>query len=419
MDYKILFIKKLSCSLILSSLLVFLCAQETESEIITTPETPTSYEITEENNEVVFTQTLSWDKVQYSSGYEVILEQQDENNQWIVIENPSSESDETKFIFKTTANEFEMSLYAGKYRYKVYVLDLLNKIAAESEYFYFEIKKALQPEIKDFSPQTIYLDLENNGEFTIDGLNLLSSEEKEDNTVFYFQSITNEKNKLFCTEILETSEKKAKVQFAIDELNPGEYTLIASNPGGLECELSPLIVKFEKLMDLNVSLGYSPSYYIPLDLLQNYLKPAFLPLGAKAKITFIPLKKAFGYFGAEITGYYNYFMQKEETFDISGNIIPITLNAVYQFPIIKKKLILDTHVGGGISLLSNVYLTYDSGVKSPPQNLIAYTANAGIGLQYYFTNRLHIEAGCDYLLNIITAGMIHMVVPTISIGWQF
>lgn len=409
MDFKLLFRKKLYVSLILSILVGNIFAQETA----------TSYEIIEEDNKITFTQTLTWDPVQYSNGYEIIIERQDNNNQWVSIENPTSVSDETKYIFETTENEYEMSLYAGKYRYKIYVLNLLNQIEAESEYFYFEIKKALQPQIKDFSPKTIYLDLENDGIFAIDGFNLLSSDQKDDSTNFYFQSITDPTNQVFYSDILEASDKKAKVIFNIDSLKTDEYTLIATNPGGLYSEFSTLTVKFEKLIDFNVSVGYSPSYFIPQGLLKEYISPKLLPFGAKAKLTFIPFKTNIGYFGIEISGYFSLFKELFETYDIHSSIIPVTINAVYQFPIIKKKLLLDTHIGGGLTLLNNVFLTFDSGVESPPKNVLGCTINGGLSLQYYFTNRLHMELGADYLFSIITDATFHMINPTLSIGWQF
>ncbi len=363
------------------------------------------YVIQETSEGVIFIQTLSWVSSEYALRYEVRLEKQLDDGTWI-----------SENTYTTDINEVEVSLFAGTYRYQILVYNFLDLLEDQSDWFEFDVFKAIQPRVADLGPDIIYLDEIQTGVFSFEGFNAL------DETLFYLQ-IPNSPRRTMYGDIIEQNDENFRILFNMRDIDVGDYEFVAENPGGLTDKISPLVVKFLKPYDLNVTVGYNMFYTIPGDI-PLYFNESFFPFGASAKLTYIPLKRNFGNIGFEVSAYWYYMKSNFDSYDITTHVIPATLNFVYQLPIIKKRLILDAHIGGGATLLTNLKFKYSSGIESPAENPLGIAANAGLSLQLYpltqiGLNRLYFELGTDYIVSFFQDTILHIVTPALSVGWQF
>ena len=80
---------------------------------------------------------------------------------------------------------------------------------------------------------------------------------------------------------------------------------------------------------------------------------------------------------------------------------------------------LEAHVGGGIVYFNNYVFSFSHDIKSEPLNSLNIAVDAGLALQYFITSRLYAEVDVTFI-NAFAKNMKYgMVVPTVSIGWQF
>ncbi len=360
------------------------------------------YAIQETDEGVIFIQTLSWPASENALRYEVVIEKQEDDGTWV---------SESTYETPEGISEVEVSLFAGSYRYKVFVYNFLDLLEAESDWFEFDVFKAIQPHIADLTPGLIYLDEVQTGIFNFNGTDAF------ENTLFYLE-LPNEPSRTVFGEVIEQDDDNYRVQFDMRRIDVGEYSFNAENPGGLKSVIEPFSVRFLKPYDLDVTFGYNVLYTFSGDI-PLYFGEEFYPFGLHAKVTYIPLKRNWGQIGAEFSAHWFFMTNSFDVYDVSSHVLPTTLNFVYQLPIIKKRLILDTHVGVGATFLLNTKFTFNSGVESPSEYTLGLAASGGLAIQYYILNRLYIELGTDYIATFYEGTFFHFVAPSISVGWQF
>ncbi len=379
-----------------------------------------SYEVVEERGKSELVQTLTWEAVKYSTGYHIIIERKNEAEEWESFENENIEKGEDPLVFPTKSNSIKLSLTAGSYRYKVFVYDIFERLVPESEskWFNFNIIKTYVPKVISTTPSTVYLDEENTGLFRVIGDHLFYDKKSGKMTEFKLTLISNP-DVVYIGEVVGGGRRFVDLEFNVDNFHPGEYIFTATNLGGVKSEFSPVGVKYAKIFDLLVSGGYSPALVPPISEVTDCFSPIAAPIGFVAKVTYIPLKRYFGYFGVELTGYGYRMVQEFDSYDITANFFPITINFVYQYPIIKQKLVLDTHLGAGVGFFNNMQFEFDFGFISPPTNSMGVAVNTGISMQYYPISRFFLELGVDYIVTILKDAHFQMGVPSFSVGWQF
>ncbi len=358
------------------------------------------YEIVETDEGVVFIQTLSWVASNDAFRYEVFLEKLGENGEWV-----------QENVYSTETNAVEVSLFSGTYRYSILVYNFLDLPDTRSDWFEFNVFKAIQPTVAQFSPDLLYLDEVQTGVFSFKGSNAL------DETLFTLEIPGNSRRTIY-GDIIEQSGENFRIQFDVGRIDTGNYVFKAENPGGLNDVIEPIVVKFLKPYDLNVSFGYNFFYSFPNDITPFFNKDNH-PLGFNLKVTYIPLKRNFGQIGAEFSTQWFLLNNNFDTYTISTHVLPVSLNFVYQYPLIKKRLILDTHVGAGVTMFGDLKFTFDNGIQSPSENVLGLAANAGLSFQLYVLNRLYFELGADYIITFFDNAPLQLVTPSLSVGWQF
>lgn len=387
-------------------------------------------------------QFLEWEEEmpEYVLKYQVKIEHK--------IDKTEDEYEEVRDLM-TEGNETKVQitplLYPGIYRFKVITYNLIGIPEIESEWLDFTIYQAHTPQVRNIEASsslssTIYLDEINDGVVSITGRNLFTLREDENDIEYSSYALQNSRRKNaepIIPELLDVSDnnRKIKVKFIMDELDAGVYNFVATDACGLTNEFnknSQLTVKFKKAVDFNVCAGYTCPVFVMGDRMKKYLNTQALPLSGTVKLTFVPIKRKFGYFGIAATATYSRLMTKTDGYELDGNYITGHGMLVYQFPfrsVIKKgknqgKLrhwgTLEVHGGAGIAMFQNTVFHFSRGIKSDPAlNSMDISAIAGFSAQVFITNRLYIEAGADFIMPFMENLQWGYIQPLACVGWQF
>ena len=413
----------------------------------------TSNDIAYEENEVTFNieekslqnteesaeerwQYLEWEEEdpEFVLNYEVVIE---------VLEKESGIYTEINRLQTETNNTYiqvKPFLPPGNYRYKVITYNLIGIAVVESDWFEFRIVKAFKPEISNISAEvnhssTLFLDEINNGIFNIVGKNLFEEPNNGNEISFTTYELKNKKKKNaepLIPKILELDDKnrRLKIQFDMDDLDVGTYIFMATDASGLKNVIdkkNEIIVKFKKSVDFDISGGYT----LPIifdETINKYMGTSVWPLSLYARLSFVPFKHRFGYFGMGLTSSYTRMISNKDTYRIGGNLLAAHALFVYQFPIrIKLKtsdqqkhiITLDFHAGAGFTFFNDFKFHFDHNIVSNPLNSLNISIDFGFAAQIYITNRLYTEIGADYIMAFVSDMEFGMLEPQISIGWQF
>lgn len=413
----------------------------------------TSNDIAYEENEVTFNieenslqnteesaeekwQYLEWEEEdpEFVLNYEVVIE---------VLEKESGIYTEINRLQTETNNTYiqvKPFLPPGNYRYKVITYNLIGIAVVESDWFEFRIVKAFKPEISNISAEvnhssTLFLDEINNGIFNIVGKNLFEEPNNGNEISFTTYELKNKKKKNaepLISKILELDDKnrRLKIQFDMDDLDVGTYIFMATDASGLKNVIdkkNEIIVKFKKSVDFDISGGYT----LPIifdETINKYMGSSVWPLSLYARLSFIPFKHRFGYFGMGLTSSYTRMISNKDTYLIDGTLLAAHALFVYQFPIrIKLKassqqkhiITLDFHAGAGFTFFNDFKFHFDHNIVSNPLNSLNISIDFGFAAQIYITNRLYTEIGADYIMAFVSDMEFGMLEPQISIGWQF
>ena len=394
-------------------------------------------EIKDENPDAAW-QYLEWieDYPEYVMKYEVVIEEKkNDNAEWTEINRLYTEDN-------TTRVQIQPLLAPGLYRYKVITYDLIGIPEIESDWYEFNIYRAYIPQVRSVEASvshssTIYLDEINDGLFTVTGRNLFDLQEGPTDTSFTHYEVYNARRKNaepVIPKILEFSDnnRRLRIQFNMEELDTGTYYFTATDASGLRSENdkdSSFTVKFRKAVDFDIAAGYTCPVIIFGDKMKEYLNTTVLPLSANAKISLMPFKRRFGYLGLGIDATYSRLLTKTEGYDLDGNYICGNALFIYQLPVrIKSKTdstklrhiaTLELHGGAGISMFQNTVFHFPHNIDSEPLNSLDFCALAGISGQVYFTNRLYVEVGADFVMPFIENLPMGYVKPVAAVGWQF
>ncbi len=358
----------------------------------------------EENDDgIVFTQAIKWEEVRYCPYYDVTIQRLGKKDTWSTVRED-----------RVTTPQIEVRLAPGEYRYRLVVYDVLERPALTSEWFPFTVIRALQPKIDDVSPDAVYFEEDNSDFFTVEGDNLLAA-----STVTFVS--TDEGNREYTLTIVESDPdgETLRVTFPIDSIDTGSYALRVDNPGGLSGSSEPVVFKFIKPMDLDVSIGYMPTVVLWDGTIDKYFESSFIPIGVIAKATFIPYKRSFGYFGVGLFASGSRVSNEAEFYDLTMNWAMAHLVFVYQRSLIKNKLMFACHIGPGYTVFHNLEFAFNNGVTSPAFSPSSFSGLAGLSLHYYFKKRMYADLSGDCTYVFMKDMQVFSLHPSLSIGWQF
>ncbi len=340
----------------------------------------------------------------------------------------------------STSVKLEPSLKPGNYRYRFIPYNFFGLKEYESDFEHFTIHESFLPEVRGLvvnrnMTSIIYLDELNDGIFSVNGRNLFSVKKSDSDVSFteYFLQGQTRKHFFYIPQLLSSSENSRNAEFYLDleKLDVGSYYFVARDASGLESEKSNrnlLQIRFRKLVDFDVSLGYALPIILFDDTFNTYFSTSAYPFSAFTKLSFLPFKRKFGYFGFGFSGSYSRMNQQEENYLLDGNLITSHLNFIYQLPlkILDKKLrqkrhfaTLELHSGGGLTYFCDYKFHFPHEIESEPLNSLNFSFLLGGALQIYFWRRFFAELNVDYVQSFISDMNFGMIVPSINFGYQF
>ena len=360
-----------------------------------------------EGEEPRFIQRLSWEEAMYAFRYAVIVEQLREDGSYHELLRDS-----------TSESFFDLPLYAGQYRFRVDVYDLMNEFAFSTEWRYFEVLRAFQPRLAGFSPQVFLLDSTETWELSLHGENLLPESR------FYLVR----GNARIMPQRHISEGDSATLVFNRASLTSGRYYIHVINPGGLDTRLGTFTIR--RSFDLNISLGFAP--IVPLygflfeDFsYRDYTVPApfpdnFYALSAIARINFIPFKMAWGYIGAELSSSLSALEHQREHHTANAFFLNTHLSLLYQRYFFRRNLAFNLTAGFGITTLFDFHYTYPVAPQTERLTHHYISAIAGISVKGVFLNPFFISAGVDFIHVFSPEGsMPGFIRPSIAAGVRF
>lgn len=381
-------------------------------------------------------QQLEWEEenpefVQY---YEVIIQKYDEK--FVAY----SEISRLKTEDNSSYIRIQPLLSPGNYRFKVITYDLIGLPSVESEWKTFSIYKAYKPQINDISSKvngssTLYLEEVNDGIFSVSGRNLFDTSKNEKDIRFTKYFVVNQNDKkqnILVPEILNVEKNNRKIEFQMNmkDLDVGVYDFFAEDASGLKSETnnSNFTVKFKKKVDFDLSAGYVLPVILFDDTINHYMGSNIWPLSGTFRMSFMPFKRSFGYFGVGLAGTYSRLFAEFPQYKIDGNLITAHLNFVYQLPIrfrIKNSdqrrhaFSLELHGGVGATFFNDMQFHFPHNIDSEKLNSINLSFDVGGAVQVYITSRLYAEVGVDFVMAFMSDMQFGVLHPSVCIGWQF
>lgn len=382
-------------------------------------------------------QQLEWEEenpefVQY---YEVLIEKYDEKSETYTEINKLKTEDNSSYI------RIQPLLSPGNYRFKVITYDLIGLPSVESEWETFSIYKAYKPQVNDISSKvngssTLYLEEVNDGIFSVSGRYLFETSKNEKNIQFTKYFVVNQNDKkqnILVPEILNVEKNNRKIEFQMNmkDLDVGVYDFFAEDASGLKSESnnnSNFTVKFKKKVDFDLSAGYVLPVILFDDTINHYMGSNIWPLSGTFRMSFMPFKRSFGYFGVGLVGTYSRLFAEFPQYKIDGNLITAHLNFVYQLPIrfrIKNSdqrrhaFSLELHGGVGATFFNDMQFHFPHNIDSEKLNSINLSFDVGGAVQVYITSRLYAEVGVDFVMAFMSDMQFGVLHPSVCIGWQF
>jgi len=342
--------------------------------------------IDREGEQARFIQRLVWEEARYALRYVVIVQRLGQDGYYHELERAS--------VYE---NFIDVSLYAGRYRFKVEVYDLVDEFAFSTEWQSFEILRALQPALTGFSPGRFFLDTDDVWELTLRGENLLPE------SVFYLV-----RGDIRIMPRWHTGDgESALLVFEMGSLVPGEFYVYVRNSGGLDTQLGTFAITFQRPFDLNISVGFAPIVPLYGFLFNDFsfnnftveapFPDSFYALGAVARINFIPVKRLWGYLGVELSSSLTVLEHPGEHFTASTFFLNTHLGLLYQRYFFRRNFALNLTLGAGITTLMNFHYTYPGGHQTDSKTVHYPSVIAGLSVKWFFFSPFFVNAGVDFI----------------------
>jgi hypothetical protein len=356
-----------------------------------------------------FIQTLEWRQDEYVLFYDILIQRRTRGQ---YIDFLQQQSD---------VNSIDLSLPSGSYRYHVIPYDLLGRAGEISEWRYFEVRTAYQPQILNFLPKGFYFERENvSGVLDILGVRLFpESEIFLQNNDFIFYPL----------EVEVWGENRARLFFDVDymlfdkEFKRGDFEIHIVNPGGLETSAGDLYIGYRKPVDFILMTAWMPA--VPLSgQAKDFFGSKFFPAGLLHSFGVVASKRAPFNFGIEfsaaayllnnalyVKGGFEDLVNRFYTSGGSGAVFAqLDANFLLQKWIEYRVMAVRARVGGGVS--------YCMGFGLYEEDDSFFHFNIGLSYLQRLNEVFYIEPGIDFTFQT-TENVSVVFKPRLGVGWQF
>lgn len=347
-----------------------------------------------ENGAAVFTQVLRWDSYQYALEYELEIH---------------DAADAEVFKARTPESRQTVSLPAGNYLYRITIYNLLGKPEAAGEWIPLLVKKAIQPQVTSFNPDVLYLE-EKNFSMT------LRCKKLEDGAQIFLVDPAFGLTKYEAT-IDKVDDDRIALSFPSDKLDSGNFLVKVVNPGGLFSSSKDILkVRYQDPFELFVTVGYTPMFPLYDSWYTGVWKSAIYPAGLVSRISFIALKKRYGYFGVEAGASLRSFSGGETGIELKTKYTSFGLGFLYKY-MFNDRIFFLFRAGPGITMTSLEFLYgTDTGESLGSIDL---NAAAGLSFQYLITKHWLAELGADFTNIFYKRQNTGFIAPQLSAGYLF
>jgi hypothetical protein len=316
---------------------------------------------------------------------------------------------------RTEQTFLEVSLPPGMYRYRILNYNVLGRVGAASEWTGIRVFVAKQPAARSYSPAAYFVD-SLAGEFT---LTLTGSDLAEEARVALLAAREGAKPVLPASLTWSADETSLAAVFPAEDLIPGAYEIVITNPGGMKQTLGGFAVGFSRPADISVSLGYAPVVPVYGYLFDSY-NEALYPLAFYARAGFVPIKQLWGWTGFEASARYADLKTQTGAYNLSGRLFGVYANALFQKWNADYTLALNLRLGGGWAMIANVKFNNKDGSQSEEVSTTMAAINAGVSAQWLLGMDIFIEAGAEYTQLVSSQSpMPGFIQATAAIGKRF
>lgn len=391
----------------------------------------------------LFTQTIKWQPKQNSKGYYVVIQHQitTEKDKEKILKKMSQFSNYTELepeeteenwenliTIETFDTKLELTLAAGKYRWKLKYRNALNRVANASKWRELNVNKAYKPEIDIFEPPEFYLDAKNQSILFIAGENIsyedtsISVYDKENKLVPQLMASKDElellSNQYIDKTDLELDEDDYNwtgIKISPKKLRKGIYTVILENKGGLSTT-QEFQIKYKYPIHIEGTAGWAPSFIdssSPLAeiLGTSFTKPAIFADGC-CMITLTPYTRIGPQ--ADFTVYNFKAFHEAYTVNFTGTILDFNLEA----QLYSANRLFSFFVRAGGTLMTenyNIKRIYSSAAVSS-----WYTGyNAGLGFAIYFPAHIEFKTALSIKEIYRANETLTIFTPSIGVGLHF
>jgi hypothetical protein len=354
----------------------------------------------DENGRIL--QRLSWSRSN-ASFFEVEIERQAGPGLW-------------EPVVKERTNEFylELSLPSGQYRYRILSYNILDRVAATSEWVGIRVFVAKQPVVEALNPGAYYFDIPAElVEITILGSDL--GEEAE----VYLAAKTGDGQRMMPLSVsYSADEKSIRAVFPTADLALISYEIVVTNPGGLQTR-ADFTAAFSRKRDITVSLGYSPVLPLYGYVFDSFSKSLY-PAGFYGRVGVVPFKWLWGFIGAELTPQFTLMKTEADTYTVTGNMLTFTLNGLYQRWFRAYTMAVNLRLGGGLTAITGIRYEHNDGPESEKVNVLLSFINTGVSFQWVVWRDLFVEAGAEYIQSFSSISPLPGFVRlNAGAGWKF
>jgi hypothetical protein len=353
----------------------------------------TYYFILGADGQPVFTQVLRWNADQNALDYQIIVR--------------DSTGAEILNKHETEAEE-KLHLAPGSYTYKIITYNLLGQAEAETHWIGFTVIRAEQPKLSAVSPTAIYMDVS-------DGRVILTGDKLLPGGVVFLVPL-NGKPPSVGTVVERKDNKEVVVLFPDKACEPGDYCLSFANPGGLSATLDrALRIRFQRPVDLLVSLGYAPYVSLGDPWAVGAWPGAFKPLGFEAGIDLYFIKQRWGFLGLGAGAQWRRMYGGGATATLTSDFTLMGMDLLYKYRF-SRQLHVIARLGGGLSWSCHSF-DYE-GSSGPTASSYDPYAQGGIAFQAFLPDKLYGEIGVGCTSLFLIGNYALGITPRLGVGYQ-
>ena len=306
-------------------------------------------------------------------------------------------------------NRLEVRLEPGSYSYRIITWNLLEKPDLQSDWLPLEVIKAEIPDLTAVEPGVIYMD-------TLDPSVTLFGERLVDGGRVFLQdsqSAQSHEGRV----VSRNEDGSTSVLFPDSAYRTGLFTLVWSNPGGIEDKIEKgLRIRFQRPVDILASVAWTPFVVLGDEWFAGVWPGPFDPLSLDTAISLYFIKARWGFVGVEAHArvlWLPFGGNEDVTVQNLYGFFDGTFLYKYRF---SRYFHVQLGLGGGVALSWRGLWYGDT--AGPEQTSMDPGLNASLSFQYFFRNRvwMGLDLGvCAVLHKDITA---YGFVPALRVGYQ-